>query len=132
MEEEDYGEFEVNNLFIVELQGDDGLAGPLCRIDLGIEEHRGDIELQIGSDGVLMAWLGRCDGNQGKRIVKVYEVDDLKPFNDKFETYRTTNLFEFASRYLDSLSLDGMTGDEILGLKMHYRIVDGDTFFVAD
>lgn len=132
MESEDYDEHEVNNLFLLELQGDNGLAGAICRIDLGLEEHRGDVELQIGADGVLMAWLGHCDGNPGKRVVKVYEIDDLKPFNDKFETYRTTNVFEFASRYLDSLSLDGMTGDEILGLKIHYRIVDGDTFFVAD
>lgn len=114
-----------NCTFIVELEGDRPLASSgICLVDLSSEDDRGDIEPSYDEEHGLECTLGKRDrkNDDVRKIVRVWEYVENKPFNCKFHTFIPVSLVDFVRRVCDAAVLDFYTEEEIASLKKDYHV----------
>ena len=112
--------------YLVELEGEKPLASSgLCMVDLSSESDRGDIEPAYDAEkGVVECTLGKTDRKDDdvRKVVRVWEYVENKPFNDKFPTFVPISLVDFVREFCDSTVLDNFTEEQIDALKKDYHV----------
>lgn len=117
--------------FLVELsaQPDErpGTVG-IVPVDLSEEDDRGDIEpVKDACTGELFCTLGKVDGDgdgdEVRRIARVWEYMEGGSFNGKFSIFLPASIADFVRRLLNAnKEFDGFTEDEITKLRKAYGV----------
>ena len=115
--------------FLVELSAHPGEVPEtigVAPVDLSEEDDRGDVEpARDARTGELFCTLGKVDGDgdEVRRIARVWEYREDEALNEKFAMFRPVPLAQFVGRLLDAnREFDGFTEDDVARLKEAYGI----------